>query len=205
MSNRLILLALAGSLALSLAGCGDNPAPAPTESKPEASAAPPPAAKPVQIYELTKDDITTHPDWTSANISILGGKIGDKTNDVIKNFGETENTRTLPEEYLTVHQKNGLFVYTFKLTGKIRKFEVYDIEPLASKIKDENFKTLLKNGDLKFLHDKFGMEEKVEDNAEDMSTEYAYDAKGFRFVKYKVGGKTVNALRFFEVKKPGTT
>ena len=42
------------------------------------------------------------------------------------------------------------------------------------------------------------------DNADDQSTEYAYDSKGFRFVKYKVQGRTLNALRFSEVKKPTT-
>jgi len=204
MLKRLTLFALAGVLAIALTSCGESPAPATTTTQPEATP-PPPPPKPVEVYELTKDDITTHADWTSANVSILGGKIGDKTNDVIKNFGEQDNTRTLQEEYLTVHQRNGLFVYTFKLTGKIRKFEVYNIEPLSAKIKDETLKTLLQKGDLKFMREKFGMEEKMEENADDMSTEYAYDAKGFRFVQYKVGGKTVNALRFTELKKPANS
>jgi len=197
-----MLLALASLLLFSLAACGPAPAPAPAEPEP-AAAAPAEAAPPAVLYELTSDDITTHPDWTSANVKILGAKIGDKTNDVIKNFGEQDNTRTLAEEYLTVYQKNGLFVYTFKLTGKIRKFEVY--ETMASKVKDENFKKLLTGGDLAFMRMAFGMEEKMEENAEDMSTEYVYDAKGFRFVKYKVGNKTVNAIRFQEVKKPSAT
>ncbi len=202
MFNRVMLLALVSTLILSLAGCGGGePAQQATQqSAPAEAPAPPPAPEPV--YELTKDDITGHSDWTSRNISVLGAKIGDKTNSVVKNFGDQENTRTLTEEYLTVYQKNGLFVYTFKLTGKIRRFEVY--ETFAGKIADEKLKKLLTGGNLKYMRDSFGMEEKVEENAEEMSTEYAYDAKGFRFVKYKVGGKTLNALRFVEVKKSTT-
>jgi hypothetical protein len=38
-------------------------------------------------------------------------------------------------------------------------------------------------------------------NADDNSTEYPYDSRGFRFVKFKVGGKTLNAIRFIEIKK----
>lgn len=202
MFNRVMLLALVSTLVLSLAGCGGGePAQQATEQA-AAPAAPPPPPKPEPVYELTKDDITSHSDWTSRNISILGAKLGDKTNSIVKNFGEQENTRTLQDDYLTIYQKNGLFVYTFKLTGKIRTFEVY--EPFAGKIKDEQLKKLLTGGNLKYMRDTFGMEEKMEENAEEMSTEYAYDAKGFRFVKYKVGGKTLNALRFTEMKKSTT-
>lgn len=200
MFNRVILLALVSTLILSLAGCGGGePA---QEAKPEAAApaaapAPPPKAEPV--YELTKDDITSHPDWTSRNVSILGLKLGDKTNSFTKNLGDVENTRTLPEDYLTVHQRQGLFVYTFKITGKARKVEIY--EPFAGKIVDPKFKKLLTGGDLKYMREAFGMEEgPAVENAEDMSTEYTYPSKGFSFVKYKVGGKTINALRFTEKK-----
>jgi hypothetical protein len=205
MVNRVTLLALVCTLILSLAGCGggqpaqqaEQPAAAPAEAP-----APPPAA-PEPVYELTKDDITSHSDWTSRNVSILGVKLGDKTNSVTKNLGDVENTRTLPEDYLTIHQRQGLFVYTFKLTGKARKFEVY--EPFAGKIADPKFKKLLTSGDLKYMREAFGMEEgePVED-AENMATEYPYDSKGFRFVKYKVGKNTINALRFMEVKKSTT-
>ena len=85
MFNRLTLLATVGMLVLSLVGCS---APAPTEQPAEpAAAAPEPPPAPAVLYELTTDDITTHPDWTSANVSILTTKIGDKTNDVITNYG----------------------------------------------------------------------------------------------------------------------
>lgn len=201
MFNRLTLLATASMLVLSLVGCSSPP---PTEQPAEpAAAAPAPPPPPAVLYELTTDDITTHSDWTSANVSILTTKIGDKTNDVIKNYGAQENTRTLAEDYLTVYQRNGLFVYTFKLTGKIRKFEV--TETFAAKVKDANLKKLLTDGDLAFMRSTFGMEEGVVENAEDMATEYVYDAKGFRFVVYKVGAQTLNALRFQEVKKPSAT
>jgi len=196
-------LATLGMLILCLAGCGGE-----EEKKADAtpqSAAPAPAAAPkpeenVPVYELTKDVITSHEGWTSRNISVLGVKLGDKTREVEKKLGNVENTRTLPDDYLTIYQGNGVFVYTFKLTGKARKFEVN--QAFAKKIADPKIQKLLNSGDLKFMRELFGMEEgDAVQNADDNSTEYPYDSRGFRFVQFKVGGKTLNALRFVEIKK----
>jgi hypothetical protein len=198
MFNRILVFAVLGMLVLCLSGCA-----APEETKPAGeSAAPPP--KPVEekvpIYELTKDEITSHPGWTSRNISVLGVKLGDRTREVEKNLGPVENTRTLPEDYLTIHQNNGLFVYTFKITGRARKFEVYDT--FAKKIADAKLQKLLTSGDLKTMRATLGMEEgDPVENTEDNAIEYPYDSRGFRFVKYKVQGRTLNAIRFVEMKK----
>lgn len=203
MSTKVSLLALISLLILGLVGCS---AQEPQQSaQPAAPAAPAkPAEPPPPIYELTKDDITSHPDWTSRNISVLGVKLGDTTRTSEKAFGAVENTRTLAEDYLTIYQGNGLFVYTFKLTGKLRKFEINDV--FAKKIADEKLKKLLTSGDLKYMREIFGPEEgEAIENAEESSTSYPYDSRGFRFVKYKVGGKTVNALVFSELKKATTT
>ena len=208
MFKRVMLLALGSTLALSLVGCGGEPAAQQQEK--QAAAAPAPAKKEEPpagpLYEITKESITSHPDWTSRNVSILGTKIGDTTNKVVANFGKMDNTRTLQDEYLTIYQGNGLFVYTQKLTGKIKKYEVYDT--FAKQIADEKFKKLVTTGDLKYMREAFGPEEKVEQNDSDPAapaTEYVYDAKGFRFVQFKVGGgRMLNALRFSEMKK-GTT
>jgi len=198
-----MLLAISSMLILCLAGCGGGGETQQATQQPAAQAPPPkPAEPPVELYELTKDNITSHKDWTSRNITVLGVKIGDKTRELEKNFGSVENTRTTPEEYLTIYQGNGLFVYTFKITGKVRKFEIYDV--FAKKIADENLKKLLTTGDLKLMRQQFGMEEGVVDNSEDNATEYSYDSRGFRFVKFKVSGKTINALRFSEFKKSTT-
>lgn len=201
MFQRTMLFALVSMLVLCLSGCGGAEQPQQQTSEP--AAAPAPAPKPEEpppaIYELTKDDITSHPDWTSRNISILGVKLGDRTRDVEKNLGAVNNTRTLPEDYLTVYQDNGLFVYTFKITGKARRFEVTEV--FAKKVADEKLKKLLTGGDLKYMRELFGMEEGMRENPEDMATEYYYDSRGFSFVKFKVGNSTVNALRFVELKK----
>ena len=198
MSKRFTLLALAGLLCFSLTSCGSEP-----QQEEKATAAPAPAPKkeepPPPVYDITKESLTSHDDWSSRNVEVLGVKLGDMTRNVEKNFGKLDNTRTLPDDYLTIYQNNGLFVYTTKLTGKLHKIEVY--ETFAKQLADEKLKKLVTGGDLKYMREAFGPEEKTEENAEDQSTEYVYDAKGFRFVKYKVGGKTLNALRFSEVKK----
>jgi hypothetical protein len=206
MFTRVMLFALLSMLILCLAGCGggeeqkqaSQPAAAPTPAKA--------AEENVPVYELTKDDITSHEGWTSRNISVLGAKIGDKTTSIEKVFGPVDNSRTLqktenePGYYLTVYQGNGLFVYTVQLTGKIRKMEVY--QTFAKKIADEKLKKLLTTGDMKTMHDVLGMEEGAPiENSEDMSTEYPYDSRGFRFVRFKLKGATVNALKFMEMKK----
>ena len=84
MFNRLTLVTLAGMLILCVAGCGGGSDTAQQPSQP--AVAPAPAPKPaeqqVPVYELTKDDITSHQGWTSRNVSILSAKIGDKTNSV---------------------------------------------------------------------------------------------------------------------------
>ena len=198
MLNRGMLLVVFSTLILCLAGCGGD-----EEKKAEPAPAAAPAPKPeekVEIYELTKDDVMSHNGWTSKNISVLGVKLSDRTREVEKNLGNVENTRTLPEDYLTVYQGNGVFVYTFKLTGRARKIEVN--QAFAKKIADAKLQKLLNTGDLKYMREMFGMEEgDPVQNSDDNSTEYAYDSRGFRFVKFKVGGKTLNAIRFQEIKK----
>jgi hypothetical protein len=198
MFNRVMLAVLSISIFF-VAGCGGG------EEKPATpSAAPAPAAKPaeesVPIYELTKDEITSHPGWTSRNISFLGVKLGDRTREVEKNLGAVENTRTLPEDYLTIYQGNGLFVYTFKLTGRARRIEVN--QAFAKKVADEKLQKLLSSGDLKVMREVLGMEEgEAIENTDDNAMEYPYDSRGFRFVRFKVQGKTLNAIRFLELKK----
>src|SRR6266516_4539337 len=74
MFSRVMLLAALGTLILCLAGCGGDEEKK-AETAPQPAAAPAPAPKPeenVPIYELTKDEVTSHDGWTSRNISVLG-------------------------------------------------------------------------------------------------------------------------------------
>ena len=108
---------------------------------------------PGPYYELTKNDFPIwrefpfRPQWTSRNVTILGAKIGDITNKVVEKFGRLNNTRTLFDEFLTIYQDNGLFVYTSKTTGELTKFEIYP--PFA--IADVRLKRLLSEGDIEFM------------------------------------------------------
>lgn len=75
-------------------------------------------------------------------------------------------------------------------------------QAFAKKVADPKLQKLLNSGDLKYMRELFGMEEgEAVQNADDNSTEYPYDSRGFRFVKFKVGGKTLNAIRFIEINK----
>ena len=201
MFNRVVLFTILSVAILSLTGCGSAEDSKQAAQPAAASApAPKPEEEKVPLYDITKDEITTHPGWTSRNISVLGVKLADRTRDVEKNLGAVENTRTLPEDYLTVYQGNGVFVYTFKLTGKARKIEVN--QAFAKKVADTKLQKLLATGDVKTMREALGMEEgEAIQNTEDNSTEYPYDSRGFRFVKFKVGGKTLNAIRFVEMRK----
>jgi len=219
MFNRAMLLALL-SMPLCLAGCGGGEEQK-QDSQPAVAAAPAkPAEENVPVYELTKDDITSHEGWTSRNISVLGAKIGDKTTSIEKNFGPVDNSRTVPKSetepgyYLTIYQGNGIFVYTVQLTGKIRTIQIFDT--FAKKIADDKLKKVFALGDLKesknlkMMRDAFGMEdgEPVQntDLATDLgattATEYRYDGRGFRVIQLKLkGGKILNVLQLTELKK----
>src|SRR5690242_10633401 len=120
MFKRVTLLALMSIFFTFLAGCGETPAP----QEQKKAETPAPAAKkeepPAPVYDLTKESLTDKPDWSSRNVGFFGARIGDTTRNVEKNFGKMDNTRTLADEYLTVYQNNGLFVYTQKLTGKLK-------------------------------------------------------------------------------------
>jgi len=194
MLNRLPLFVVFGTMIVALAACGATPPK--EEAEPVAETKAPPIEGP--YYELTKDDITSKADWSSRNIMVMGTRIGDKTTEVaVKNLGsQMGDTIVLQDEYQTYYQKNGLALYTFKLTGKIKRIEV--LQSFADKVADPKLKSLLASGDLKKMREIFGMEEAMEEKPEVMGTEYSYDSKGIRFIKYKSG---INGLRFTELKR----
>lgn len=198
MFRRLTLSATLGALIFT-ASCAETK----TEEAPEAA----PAAAPVEegpFYELTKDEVTSHPDWTSKNITFKGLKIGDKGPAIKKALGEGEKTDNVsPDHYRTVFDKSGFAIYTFKMTSELQKIEIYSKS--ASQIADPKFKKLLSTGDLKFMREAFGMEEKSEQNPNSTGMEYFYDERGFRFVEYNLGGQKVNALLFSKMVKKAAT
>jgi|SRR5688572_11561561 len=169
----------------------------------EAAETAPAAAAPVEevpLYELTKDEITSHPDWSSKNITFKGLKIGEKSKPTIeKALGQGEKTDNLPSQYRTMYDKSSFAIYTFKQTGELQKVEIFS--KIADQVADPKLKKLLSSGDLKFMRDTFGMEEKSEQNFDTTAMEYIYDSKGFRFAQYNLGGQKVNALLFSKLVK----
>ena len=194
MFRRLILSATFGALILTASSCAEE---APKEEAP-APVAEAPKAEEGPFYELTKDDITSHPDWTSMNIMFKGAKIGDKKLPAALGTGEKLDPIGT-DHYRTIFDKSKFAIYTYKMTGELQKIEIYSA--MADQIADAKFKKLLSSGDLKFMRDTFGMEEKAEDNYDTAGKEYFYDAKGFRFAQYNSGGQKINALLFSKIKK----
>jgi len=195
MLNRLTLFLVFGTITLGLTACGET-APPKEADEPKAEA-PKAAAVEGPYYDLTKDAITSQADWTSRNVTVMGTKLGDKVEVAVKNFGaQLGDTKVLADEYLTYYQKNAIGVYSFKMTGKIKRIEL--LQSFSDRIADPKLKNLLANGDLKQMRDIFGMEETMEEKSDIMGTEYVYDAKGIRFIKYKNG---LTGLRFSELKK----
>src|SRR5262249_43087136 len=153
-----VLLATAGMLISGPTAC--TPEPTPTQNAGAVGGSNTKTPEPQgPYYELTQDDITSHPDWTSPNLTVFGVKIGDVTRTVEKNLGpaNSDATRNIGNDYLTIYQKNGLFVFTVKSTGKARKFEIY--QTIADKVADPKLKKLLTTGDLKVMRDVLGQEE----------------------------------------------
>src|SRR5262245_54845777 len=200
MFRRLILSATLGALMFTVS-CAE----APKEEEPAAA----PAAARVEegpFYELTKDEITSHPDWTSKNITFKGLKLGDKGAATIeKALGKGDKDQIVPaigEHYRTVYGQSSFAIYTYKINAELQKIEIYG--KMADQIADPKFKKLLSTADLKFMRDTFGMEEKAEQNFNTTGMEYIYDAKGFRFAQYNLGGQKVNSIIFSKLvpKKP---
>jgi hypothetical protein len=196
MFRRLTLSATLGALILTASSCAEE---APKEEAP-APVAEAPKAEEGPFYELTKEDVTSHPDWTSMNIMLKGAKLGDKKAQIDKALGSGEKTDPIgTDHYRTIFDKSKFAIYTFKMTGELQKIEIYTA--MADQIADAKFKRLLTSGDLKFMRDTFGMEEKSEDNFDTAGKEYVYDAKGFRFAQYNSGGQKFNSLLFSKIKK----
>ena len=195
MFRRLALFAAFGALILTASSCAEE---APKEEEAPAPVAEAPKAEEGPFYELTKDAVTSHPDWTSMNIMLKGAKLGDKKLPEALSKGEkTDPIGT--DHYRTIFDKSKFAIYTYKMTGELQKIEIYSA--MADQIADAKFKKLLSSGDLKFMRDTFGMEEKAEDNFDTAGKEYIYDAKGFRFAQYNSGGQKFNALLFSKLKK----
>jgi len=187
-----------GALVIGLAACGElAPPPKPAE---EPAADAPKAAAPASegpYYEVTKDELTSHPDFTGRNIKVMGVKIGDSTTDMEKALGKpTRPATVLDKEYLAFYRDNSLSMYTFKMTAKVERMEL--LKSFADRVADPKIKALLSSGDLKQMRDLFGMEETMIDKPDEMGVEYVYDARGIRLIKYKDGNV---GLRFANPKK----
>lgn len=195
MFRRFTLSATLGVLILTVASCA--------EPKTEEAPAPAAAAKPAEpegpYYEITKDDITSHADWTSRNITYKGVKIGDKSKSFEDKVGKFTATDTVGgTHYRAVGEGTKFAIYTQKMTGELEKIEIYS--SAADQVMDAKLKKLLSSGDLDYMHKEFGMEDSADFNIDTTAMEWSYKSKGFTFAKYDLKGTKMNAIIFAKTK-----
>jgi hypothetical protein len=153
MFERTRLSVILGALALGLASCAEAPpADAPVAEAPKE--APEPEGP---YFDLTKDGLTGHEGWTSRNVMLKGAKIGDKTTAVEKSFGKLDKGDAYGDHIRTIYEGSSYAVYTFKMTGELQKFEIYDT--FAGEIADPKLKKLLNSGSEDDLHELLGPED----------------------------------------------
>ena len=189
------LSVILGVLILTAASCA--------EEKKEDTPAPAAAAKSAEpegpFYELTKDEITSHADWTSKNITYKGVKIGDKSKNFEEKLGKFAGTDPVGSgHYRAVGEGTKFAIYTQKMTGELEKIEVYS--EAADQVSDPKLKKLLSSGDLDYMHKEFGMEDSADFNPDTTAMEWSYNAKGFKFEKYDLKGRKLNAIMFVKMK-----
>src|SRR6476660_502594 len=104
MLRRLTLSAALGALILSASSCAEEPKK--EEEAPPATAKAPDRVPTGPFYELTKDEILSHGDWTSLNLTFKGAKLGDKAAAIDKALGKGEKTDPVGEHYRTIFGKS---------------------------------------------------------------------------------------------------
>jgi hypothetical protein len=197
MFTRITLSVILGGLILTGASCAPEKAEEPADE--------PVAAKPAEpegpFYEITKDEITIHPDWTSKNITYKGIKLGDKSKSFEGQLGKFAGTDPVgfpATHYRAVGEGTKFAIYTHKMTGELEKIEIYSTA--ADQVADPKLKKLLTSGDLEYMRKEFGMEDSQDFNPDTTATEWSYNAKGFKFEKYDLKGVKMNAILFTKVK-----
>jgi hypothetical protein len=195
MLRRITMSVILGGLILTAASCAAE--------KAEEPVAEPEAAKPAEpegpFYELTKDDVTSHPDWTSKNITYKGVKIGDRSTSFEGKVGKFAGTDPVGgTHYRAVGEGTKFAIYTHKMTGELEKIEIYSTA--ADQVADPKLQKLLTTGDLDYMRKEFGMEDSQDFNPDTTATEWSYNAKGFKFEKYDLKGTKMNAIMFSKLK-----
>jgi len=195
MFRRITLSVILGGLILTAASC----APAKTEE----AAPEPEAAKPAEpegpFYEITKDEITSHADWTSKNVTYKGVKLGDKSTKFDEKVGKFAATEPLGgTHYRAVGEGTKFAIYTQKMTGELEKIEIFSAG--ADQVVDPKLKKLLTSGDLEYMRKEFGMEDSTDFNPDTTAEEWSYNAKGFKLAKYDINGRKMNGIVFTKVK-----
>lgn len=195
MFRRFTLSAILGVLILTVASCAEEA----KEETPAPAADTMPAEPEGPFYELTKDEITSHADWTSKNITYKGVKLGDKSTNFEEKVGKFIGTDPVGgSHYRAVGDGTKFAIYTQKMTGELEKIEIYS--GAADQIADPKLKRLLSSGDLDYMRKEFGMEDSADFNPDTTAEEWSYRTKGFALAKYDLKGVKMNAIIFSKLK-----
>ena len=195
MLRKLTLISILGALILTVASCAEQK----KEEAPATAATAKPAEFTGPFYELTKDDITSHADWTSKNITYKGVKFGDKSKNFDEKLGKIAKVDPVGAHYRAVGEGSKFAIYTQKMTGELEKIEIFTAG--ADQISDPKIKKLVTSGDLEYMHKEFGMEDSADLNPDTTAMEWSYNAKGFKLAKYP----NFNGVLFVKIKPAPAT
>src|SRR5262245_31137291 len=73
---------------------------------PAAEAAPKAAEATGPFYDLTKDELLSHADWTSGNVTFKGLKFGDKAKAIDAALGKSMAVDGVGDNYRTIYPKS---------------------------------------------------------------------------------------------------
>ena len=151
---------------------------------------------PIQVYDVSKEDITKIPGITSRNISVEGVKLGDRTRDVDKLLGTPIKTESLPKIYRSAYREYGVYLEFDRFTGKVNT--IYINTNYYKKVKGD-LSELLARGKLDLLKKSFG-ENPTESKPDASTVLWDYSEKGIQFVHLKQAGIASYTLKLIEPK-----
>ena len=184
------------------AGCAQDPDPSSqsaTQSEPPKVETPAEEPEEIKVYDLLKEDITRIPDLTSRNLSVMGVKLGDRTEDVNQNklLGKPIRTDPIGNLYRTAYQGQAIYLDIEKYSGAV--IAIYVNTSLANKVKGR-FASVLRRGNLKLFKKMFG-EEPRRTRPDLQTTSWRYPKKGVELIQTRSGNQRTYTFKMVKPRR----